>query len=241
VLRARGQRAQARPARAVFYDPGRAAGSCSLGPFPAGGWYASLPPGGYAGGTACGSYLDVRGPRGWVRAEVVDLCPACPPGTVDLSRAAFARIADPRSGTARVAVRTATDPPLPGPLVLRMSPAPAPGMLAVQVRNHGNRLASVEINGAPGGRWQRLAPDSDGYWTGPLRPGQPAPAGRISLRVTDAAGHRVLIRGVALAATTVRTTHWMYPGRAGPRRGRATGPRTAAAPRAARTSPGCAG
>ena len=47
---------------AVFYDPGRAAGSCGLGPFPAGGWYASLPPHSYASGRACGSYVTVHGP-----------------------------------------------------------------------------------------------------------------------------------------------------------------------------------
>ncbi len=53
---------------AVFYDPGRAAGSCGLGPFPAGGWYASLPPRSYASGRACGSYLDIYGPAGPDRA-----------------------------------------------------------------------------------------------------------------------------------------------------------------------------
>src|SRR6266545_1086691 len=78
---------------AVFYDPGRAAGSCGLGPFPAGGWYDSLPPRSYASGRACGSYLDVYGPAGPVRAEVVDVCTDCAAGTVNLSRAAFARIA----------------------------------------------------------------------------------------------------------------------------------------------------
>ena len=85
----------------MFYDPGQAAGSCGLGPFPAGGRYASLPPRSYASGRACGSYLDVYGPRGTVQAEVVDVCTECTAGTVNLSRAAFARIADPRTGRSR--------------------------------------------------------------------------------------------------------------------------------------------
>ncbi|MGH3122653.1 MAG: expansin EXLX1 family cellulose-binding protein, partial [Streptosporangiaceae bacterium] len=141
---------------AVFYDPGQAAGSCGLGPFPAGGRYASLPPRSYASGRACGSYLDVYGPRGTVRAEVVDVCTDCAAGTVNLSRAAFARIADPRSGMVAVSYQTALDPPLPGPLVLRISAAARPGTLAVQVINHGNRLSSVAAS-QPGGGWQRLA------------------------------------------------------------------------------------
>jgi expansin len=206
--------------QAVFYDPGRAAGSCGLGPLPAGGQYASLPPRSYASGRACGSYLDVYGPRGTVRAEVVDVCTDCAAGTVNLSRAAFARIADPRTGMVAVSYRTALDPPLPGPLVLRIFVAARPGALAVQVINHGNRLWSVAANW-PGGRWQRLAPSAGGYWTGPLRPGRPQPGAppgraagaRIQIRVTDVAGHQVVLTGVPHRSTVLRTTAWMYRGR----------------------------
>jgi hypothetical protein len=231
--------------QAVFYDPGQAAGSCGLGPFPAGGRYASLPPRSYASGRACGSYLDVSGPRGTVRAEVVDVCTDCAAGTVNLSRAAFARIADPRTGMVVVSYRTALDPPLPGPLVLRISAAVQPGTLAVQVINHGNRLSSVAAS-QPGGRWQQLAPSADGYWIGPLRPRRspagrspagrsPAgrsPAGRtragaapgraagarIRVRVTDVAGHQVVLTGVSGRSTVLHATTWMYRsrGRAGP-------------------------
>jgi len=218
--------ALARPAvegHAAFYDPGRAAGSCGLGPFPAGGWYASLPPSSYASGRACGSYLDVHGPAGPVRAEVVDVCPDCAAGTVNLSRAAFARIADPRRGTVVVSYRPAVDPPLPGPLMLRIAAARR-GRLAVQVINHGNRLSSVAAS-RPGGGWLRLAPDADGYWTGPLRPGRPAGT-RISVRITDVAGHQVVLTGISPRRTRVRATVWMYrtPHRAAGRPTRTPGP-----------------
>jgi expansin (peptidoglycan-binding protein) len=204
---------------AVFYDPGQAAGSCGLGPFPAGGRYASLPLRSYASGRACGSYLDVYGPRGTVRAEVVDVCTDCAAGTVNLSRAAFARIADPGTGLVAVSYRTALDPPLPGPLVLRFSAAARPGALAVQVINHGNRLSSVAAS-RPGGRWQRLAPSADGYWIGPLGPGRPRPGAagraagaRIRVRVTDAAGHQVVLTGISGRTTVLHATPWMYRGR----------------------------
>jgi expansin (peptidoglycan-binding protein) len=229
--------------QAVFYDPGRAAGSCGLGPFPAGGRYASLPLRSYASGRACGSYLDVYGPAGRVRAEVVDVCTDCAARTVNLSRAAFARIANPRRGTVVVRYRPAVDPPLPGPLMLRIAAA-RPGRLAVQVINHGNRLSSVAAS-RPGGGWLRLAPDADGYWTGPLRPGRPGPglapggtaaalaagaAGRaagtrISVRITDVAGHQVVLTGISLRRTLLRATAWMYrtPARAAARATRTPG------------------
>jgi expansin (peptidoglycan-binding protein) len=198
---------------AVFYDPGQAAGSCGLGPFPAGGWYASLPPRGYASGLACGSYVDVRGPAGSVRAEVVDVCTDCAAGTVDLSRAAFARIAAPRAGTVAVSYQPALDPPLPGPLVLRIAPATRPGTLAVQVINHGNRLSSVSVS-RPGRGWQRLAPGADGYWSGPLRPARPGaggPAGApIRVRITDAGGHQVVLTGISPRSGVRHASAWMY-------------------------------
>jgi hypothetical protein len=111
----------------------------------------------------------------------------CAAGLVDLSRAAFARIADPRAGLVAVSYRTALDPPLPGPLVLRIFAAARPGTLAVQVINHRNRLSSVAAS-RPAGRWQRLAPGADGYWTGPLPIACPGGAGGPPRRAGRAYG-----------------------------------------------------
>ncbi len=127
------------------------------------------------------------------------------------------------------------DPPLPGPLTLRITAAERTGTLAVQVINHGNRLSSVAASG-PGGGWERLVPSADGYWTGPLHPGRPriapaaggtaaavagggtspAPRGRISVQVTDVAGHRVLLTGISLRSTVLHASAWMYRARQQP-------------------------
>ena len=168
-----------------------------------------------------------------MRAEVVDVCTECAAGTVNLSRAAFARIADPRRGTVAVSYQAAVDPTLPGPLVLRIAAARRRGRLALQVINHGNRLASVAAS-RPGGRWRLLVPGADGYWSGPLRPGAtgpgaapggtaggtaaalaggtagPAGGTRISVRITDDAGHQVVLTGVSLRRTVLHATAWMY-------------------------------
>ena len=150
---------------AVFYDPGDAVGSCSLGPFPAGGRYVSLPPARFGRSAACGSYLTVQGPRGQVRAEVADLCPGCAPDMINLSRAAFIRVADPGPGSARVRFWPVDDPPLPGPLILRMGQTRT-GLPTLQVRRHGNALAMVAVatpgTQAPG--WQQFRLDANGIW-----------------------------------------------------------------------------
>ena len=42
----------------------------------------------------CGKYINVRGPNGTVKVKIVDTCPPCKSGDVDLSPEAFGRIAD---------------------------------------------------------------------------------------------------------------------------------------------------
>jgi expansin (peptidoglycan-binding protein) len=193
---------------AVFYNPGTVTGSCSLGPFPPGGLYVSLPPQRYAGSAACGTYLDVRGPRGRVRAEVVDLCPACAATSVNLDRAAFVQVAGPDVGSAPVSYRQVVDPVLPGPIALRVGTTAA-GRLSLQVVNHGNRLTSVALASPAqaGARWLSLTRGPNDFWVSPAVP----PAGPVAVRITDSAGHQVIVPGVRLnPGSMIRSRVWMY-------------------------------
>jgi expansin (peptidoglycan-binding protein) len=193
---------------AVFYDPGDAVGSCSLGPFPPGGRYVSLPPERFGRSAACGSYLTVQGPRGQARAEVVDLCPGCAANMIDLSRAAFSAIADPEPGSARVRYWPLDNPPLPGPLILRLGQTRT-GVPTLQVRRHGNPLAGVAAAapGTPVPAWHEFRLDGNGIWVarGHLGPGP------VNIRITDTRGHRVVIRRVTLRpGRVIHTRIWMY-------------------------------
>ncbi len=204
---------------AHFYVPGRVAGSCALGPFPPGGDYVSLPPGQYRGGAACGSYLQVHGPRGVVQAEVVDLCPSCRPAMINLSRAAFVKIANPRPGSARVTYWAVRNPKLPGPIAVRAVGGASAGAIAVQILNHGNLLTSVAVapdvsSAAAGGPgpgaspdWHTLVLTGDDFWVS----GRGLGAGPFELRITDDLGHQVVLSALALEpGTTTQSRVWMY-------------------------------
>jgi expansin (peptidoglycan-binding protein) len=197
----RGRRA-GRHGRAYFYNPGDGDGSCSFGLLPADGLYASVSPAQYAGGAACGSYLDVTGPRGTVRAQVVDLCPGCSGGGLDMSEAAFRRVASTAAGTAEVSYRVVRDPRLPGPLALRLAQTSAPGWLAVQVLSTGNPLRSVQVRWAGQHAWQPLVLSSDDYWAAPDGAGP----GPFRFRVTDTLGHRAVLPGIRLLPGAVQRT-----------------------------------
>ena len=54
-------------------------GNCSYPAPPADGLYVALSPAEYDGAAACGGYVEVTGPDGSVRAEVIDQCPRWAP------------------------------------------------------------------------------------------------------------------------------------------------------------------
>ncbi|HLK01584.1 MAG TPA: expansin EXLX1 family cellulose-binding protein, partial [Streptosporangiaceae bacterium] len=180
---------------AVFYDPTAVGGRCSIAPLTSGGLYASLPRSRYRDGALCGAYLDIAGPLGTVRAQVVDMCPGCSDAQLDLSVAAFARIQQPSHGMAPVTWQVARDPALPGPLAVRVGPGSTTTQIALQVLNHGNPLVAVTIDGKP------ATLRADGYWIG-LGDGP----GPFQVQVTDTAAHTAALTGILLSVNTVQQT-----------------------------------
>src|SRR4029453_7405883 len=86
----------------------------------------------------------VTGPKGTVRVKVFDQCPECEPGHVDLSRTAFARIADPVAGIVDVRYRLVPDPRGQGRLSFQVKDGSSQFWLAILVDGAGNPLRSVE-------------------------------------------------------------------------------------------------
>lgn len=189
--------------RAYFYEPTAGPGNCSL---PAAGrLFVSVSTGEYAGSAACGGYLDVTGPRGTVRVQVVDQCTKCRTGEMDLSRPAFSKIAHPDAGVARVSYDRVRNPKVDKPLGFRVKAGSSVYWMAVQVLDHGNPLRSVRIR--DGGHWRDLRRGGDNYWVFEHGPG----AGPFTLRVTDVFGQRATATGVDLAPGRVqRSTERLY-------------------------------
>ncbi|WP_091251630.1 expansin EXLX1 family cellulose-binding protein [Micromonospora matsumotoense] len=196
--------------KATFYDSKGAGGNCSYPSAPANRLYVALGPTEYSAGAACGGYLDVTGPRGTVRVLIMDQCPECAPGHVDLSREAFARIADPVQGIVGVSYRAAVDPALSGPLTFRIKEGASQYWFAALVAEHGNPLRAVEVRQGSGA-WRTAARQDYNYWL--IDSG--AGPGPYAVRVTDVYGHRVTATGVTMSPGRVqRSTVKMYGGSA---------------------------
>ena len=192
-------------------------GNCMF-PFPPGdGLFVALSPSEYDGAAPCGSYLEVSGPDGSVRVEVADQCPPCASGHIDLSEAAFSKIAPLAAGLVSVRYQTITDPPLPAPVALRVKEGSSQYWLALLVMNAGNPVASVQVETGSG--WLDLAHASYNYWIAQSGAGP----GPFTVRVTDTLGHQLTLRDVALEPGVLQDTGTrMYGAGAAPLRASAT-------------------
>ncbi|MFJ5598250.1 expansin EXLX1 family cellulose-binding protein [Micromonospora parva] len=188
--------------KATFYDSKGAGGNCSNPSAPANRLYVALGPTEYSAGAACGGFLDVVGPKGTVRVLIMDQCPECQPGHLDLSREAFARIADPVQGVVPVTYRAVVNPPLPGPLTFRIKEGASQWWFAVRVGNHGNPLRSVEVRQRDSDPWQPAARQDYNYWLIASGVGP----GPFTLRVSDVYGNRVTVGGIRMAPGQVQNS-----------------------------------
>ncbi|GIJ72053.1 hypothetical protein Voc01_069700 [Virgisporangium ochraceum] len=198
--------AQARVSGKATFYAATGAGNCSFDKVST-PLVVALGPADYRSGAACGGYLDVTGPKGTVRVKVVDQCPECAAGHIDLSREAFTKIANPVDGIVPVTFRTVTDPGLPGPVTVRVKEGSSQYWLALRFDNHGNALTSAELK--VGNGFQKLQRTDFNYWIDESGAG----GGPFTVRLTDATGRQTVVPGIRLSPEQVqRTAVSMYSG-----------------------------
>lgn len=103
----------------------------------------------YDGSYACGTCVEITGPDSTIDIRIVDQCPECKPGDIDLSPLAFEKIAARELG--RVPISWHVIPcPVTGPIVYHFKDGSNPWWTAVQIRNHRYpvlRLEYLDSNG----------------------------------------------------------------------------------------------
>ncbi|WP_433561302.1 expansin EXLX1 family cellulose-binding protein [Nocardia sp. CA-151230] len=188
------------PGEARFYvfDQGAA---CSLPDLPLDGYYVGVPTSRYDGSAPCGSYVDIDGPLGSVRALVVDRCPGCGPDQYDLSRSAFEVIAEAGDGVAPIRISQVRDPGPAPELFYRVQPSSSPSWIGILFFGTGNPIRQVALRPASGGDYRPLLRGDDNYWNlSGLGPGP------FTAEVIDIYGHAAFVSGVTLEPGRVRRT-----------------------------------
>ncbi|WP_432155275.1 expansin EXLX1 family cellulose-binding protein [Streptomyces sp. bgisy153] len=184
---------------ATHYDAGDGNGACSFGPSDD-LMIAAMNTTDYASAQACGAHVLVRAANGaTVTVLITNECPLpCAPGQLDLSRQAFAKLADPVTG--RIAVTwSLLSPSTSEPLSIRYKTGSSRYWCGIQALGHRNPLARLEVRAGAG--WRALPRTGYNYFLSE----QGAGCGG-SLRLTDIYGERLVIDGMALRPDVVQRT-----------------------------------
>lgn len=164
-------------------------GKCS---FPKSGsrLVAAAAPADYAEAARCGSCVVVVGPDDdEILVQIVDRCPACKPGDLDLSREAFELLAPRAKG--RIPIRWLPVPcEVDGPLAYHFKDGSNPQWAAIQIRNHRYPIASLDVRDDRG-TYRALERADYNFFVG-----KALGAGPYTLRVTDARGQTHVETGV---------------------------------------------
>lgn len=158
----------------------------------------------YAKAAWCGACVEVTGPRGRAVVRIVDKCPACRRGDLDLSREAFAAVAPPEAGRVKIEWR-----PVPcaldTPIGYRFERSSTPHWAALQLRGHRYPIASLELRDRAGA-WQPLPRAEHNYFIA-SDPGR----GPYDLRITDTRGRAIEELAVPLVAGRVHAGVVQHP------------------------------
>jgi expansin (peptidoglycan-binding protein) len=126
-----------------------------------------------------------------VTVRIVDLCPECKAGHLDLSREAFAQIADLYLGVVPITWQVIS-PDLVGSIAYHFKDGSNQWWTAVQIRNHRNPIAQVEyLNNV--NQWVSVPRTSYNYFV-QTNPGMGQ--GPYSFRVTDSYGNVLIDNGI---------------------------------------------
>lgn len=167
---------------ATYYDFADGSGNCSFDPSPGDLMIGAMNHTDYADSAACGACVQLKGPNAEILIRIVDRCPECAPGDIDLSPEAFAKIAELSAGRVPITWHyTACD--VDGPIRYHWKEGSNQWWTAVQIRNHRHPIASVEYK-ADDGSYRSVARESYNYFVEPNGMGP----GPYSLRVTDVFG-----------------------------------------------------
>jgi expansin (peptidoglycan-binding protein) len=187
----------------TYYDA-TGAGNCGFDATPNDLMVAAMNHTDYSNAAWCGACLAVTGPNGSVTVRVVDQCPECQSGDLDLSPQAFQMMSPLAAGRIPITWHeVACD--VTGPIDYHFKDGANAYWTAIQIRNHRYPIAQVE---AMQGTAYVTIPRLDyNYFVQDTGLG----AGPYTLRVTDTRGHVLDDTGVALGDNVTRTGAAQFP------------------------------
>jgi expansin (peptidoglycan-binding protein) len=184
---------ETRSGEATYYDFADGSGNCGFPATPNDLLVAAMNHTDYAGSAACGACVRVAGPGGSVDVRIVDRCPECPAGDIDLSPEAFEQIAELSAGRVPITWQY-IECAIQSPVVFHFKDGSNEWWTAVQLRNHRHAIASFAYRD-DGGAWVDVARLDYNYFVEDAGMGP----GPYAFRVVDVMGNELVEEDVAAA------------------------------------------
>jgi expansin (peptidoglycan-binding protein) len=184
---------------ATVYEAADGNGACSFGPSDD-MMVVAMNETDYETSRACGAYVLVRAANGnSVTVRVTNVCPLpCAPGQLDLSKQAFAELADPMLG--RIPVTwSLLSPGSAGTISIRYKDGSSQWWCGIQAIDHRNPVAKLEVDAGDG--WRALPRTGYNYFLSENGSGCGG-----DIRITDIYGERLTVRGLPVRADVVQPT-----------------------------------
>lgn len=188
------------------YTPG--SGQCSFTGDDSDPMVAAAGSADFNGSELCGQYVHVTGPLGSVDVRIVDLCPGCVAGDLDLNGPAYAVIG-PAAGPAPITWHTIPDP-TGGNVAYHVGAGSNPFFLQVQPRHGRYGIASLEYL-APSGFVAVPREAYDYFTVTPGAVGQASLSDPFTVRITDVNGATLVQSGIPLTPDTTFAGSSQFP------------------------------
>ncbi|WP_299437820.1 expansin EXLX1 family cellulose-binding protein [uncultured Aquimarina sp.] len=180
----------------TFYDgvAGGTFGNCSL-PVAAGDYiHCALNNFDYDGSNACGACIEVTGAKGSVILKVVDRCPECASGDVDMTLEAFSMIADVIDGRVPISWRfvPCETTPTSETIKINFKEGSSEFWTAIQFREINHAISTMEYQ-LPDNTWKNTNRELFNFFI--ETSGIPSP---MNLRVTSILGEELVFENIIL-------------------------------------------
>jgi expansin len=138
----------------------------------------------FSNSAVCGACAEVEGPQGTVRVRLVDSCPECNAGHLDLSKQAFEKISPLVAGRVQTRWRLVSCA-VQGPVRYRIKEGSSEWWVGIQVRNH--LLPIKKLEWQKNGAWAEVKREPYNYFVEPGGMGK----GPVRIRITATDGQQL--------------------------------------------------
>ncbi|KAI1076430.1 RlpA-like double-psi beta-barrel-protein domain-containing protein-containing protein [Whalleya microplaca] len=176
----------------TFYGGNLHGGTCSFATYtlPSGIYGTAFSGSAWKTGGNCGACLQVTGPRGnSIKVMIVDKCPECSEGHLDLFQDAF-KVLQPSSSDPVATSYTYVPCGITSPLVLHAKSGASQYWFSMQVINHNQPVSTLEVSTDGGKTWQGTTRVDYGYFEKSSGFG----VATVDIRVTSTSGKTIVVK-----------------------------------------------